>query len=428
IIRFEELRLDALTARVEAELACGAHTGLVAELEALVAAYPLNERLRGLLMRALYASGRQADALAADERARTILRDELGTDPAPELQRLHVAILRRDPSLEAAAAALPPTNLRAQPTSFVGRDELMGRLRQLLEGSRLVTLVGPGGAGKTRLAAELAARERSRYADGVWMVELAPLSDQADVPQSVLAALGLRERGLLERGGGPVTEPLDQLLGALAGRRLLLVMDNCEHVVELAARIAEAIVGHCPGVRSLATSREPLVVTGETLCPVPSLRLPPEDVAPADAAGYAAIRLFLDRASAARPDFALTADTVAAVVQICRRLDRLPLAVELAAARPPSLSVAQGAPRLDDRFALLTGGTRTALARHQTLRAVVDWSWDLLDEPEQTLLRRFSVFAGGATLEAAERACTGDGLARADILDILASLVDKSLV
>ena len=428
IFRLEELRLDALGDRVEAELACGAHSGLVAELEALVVAHPLNERLRGLLMRALYASGRQADALAAYERARTILRDELGADPAPELQRLHVAILRRDPSLEAAAAALPPTNLRAQPTSFVGRDELMGRLRELLEGSRLVTLVGPGGAGKTRLAAELAARERSGYADGVWMVELAPLSDQADVPQSVLAALGLRERGLLERGRGPVTEPLDRLLGALAGRRLLLLIDNCEHVVEAAARIADAIVAHCPGVRILATSREPLVVTGETLCPVPSLHLPPEEVAPADAAAYAAVRLFLDRASAARPDFALTADTVDGVVQICRRLDGLPLAIELAAARLRSLSVAQVAERLDDRFALLTGGTRTALARHQTLRAVVDWSWELLDEPEKTLLRRFSGFAGGATLEAAERACAGGGLARADILDILASLVDKSLV
>src|SRR5262245_10289548 len=166
-------------------------------------------------------------------------------------------------------------------------------------------------------------------------------------------------------------------------------MDSCEHVVGSAAGIADAIVAHCPGVRILATSREPLVVTGEAICPVPSLRLPPEDVALADAAGYAAVRLFLDRASAARPDFALTADTVAAVVQICR----------------------------------LTGGTRTALARHQTLRAVVDWSWELLDEPEQTLLRRFSVFAGGATLEAAERVCAGGGLARAGIVDILASLV-----
>src|SRR5262245_4053146 len=205
-------------------------------------------------------------------------------------------------------------------------------------------------------------------------------------------------------------------------------MDSCEHVVGSAAGIADAIVAHCPGVRILATSREPLVVTGETLCPVPSLRLPPEDVALADAAAYAAVRLFLDRASAARPDFALTADTVAAVVQICRRLDGLPLAIELAAARLRSLSVAQVVERLDDRFALLTRGTRTALARHQTLRAVVDWSWELLDEPEQMLLRRFSVFAGGATLEAAERACAGGGPARADIIDILASLVDQSLV
>ncbi|HKA10504.1 MAG TPA: BTAD domain-containing putative transcriptional regulator [Candidatus Dormibacteraeota bacterium] len=428
MLRLEELRLDASGDRIEAELAGGSHAGLVAELEALVAAYPLNERIRGLHMRALYASGRQADALIAYDQTRTLLREELGADPAPELQRLHIAILRRDASLEGAAAALPPTNLRAQPTTFVGREELLERLRELLDRSRLVTLVGPGGAGKTRLAAELAASERSRYADGVWMVELAPLSDQADLPQSVLAALGLRERSLLERGRGPVTEPLDGLLGALAGRRLLIVMDNCEHLVEAAARIADAIVGRCPAVRILATSREPLVVTGETLCPVPSLRLPPEDVAPEDAAGYAAVRLFLDRGSAARPDFALTAHTVAAVVQICRRLDGLPLAIELAAARLRSLSVAQVAERLDDRFALLTGGTRTALARHQTLRAVVDWSWELLDEPERALLRRLSVFAGGATLEAAERACAGVGLARAGILDILASLVDKSLV
>src|SRR5262249_22565371 len=265
MLRLEELRLDASGDRIEAELAGGSHAGLVAELEALVAAYPLNERIRGLHMRALYASGRQADALIAYDQTRTLLREELSADPAPELQRLHIAILRRDASLEGAAAALPPTNLRAQPTTFVGREELLERLRELLDRSRLVTLVGPGGAGKTRLAAELAATERSRHAHGVLMGEPGPRGDQADPPHSALAALGLREPGVLERGRGPVTEPLDGLLGALAGRRLLIVMDNCEHLVEAAARIADAIVGRCPAVRILATSREPLVVTGETL-------------------------------------------------------------------------------------------------------------------------------------------------------------------
>src|SRR5262245_48645984 len=244
--RLRELWLDGTGDRIEAELARGPDAGLVAELEALVTAHPLNERLRGLLMRALYASGRPADALTAYEQARTVLREELGVDPAPELRRLHVAILRRDPSLEAQAAAPPPTNLRAQLTSFVGREELLGQVRGLLEGARLVTLVGPGGAGKTRLAVELAAADRTRYPDGVWLVELAPLSDPAEVPQAVLATLGIRERGLLERAGGPVAEPVERLLAALADRRLLLVLDHCEPLVEAAARLADAIVSRCP--------------------------------------------------------------------------------------------------------------------------------------------------------------------------------------
>ncbi|TXK44070.1 tetratricopeptide repeat protein [Nonomuraea sp. C10] len=300
--------------------------------------------------------------------------------------------------------------VRAQLSSFVGRGEELRQVSRELAASRLVTLVGAGGAGKTRLALEVAER-----ADGdVCLVQLAPVTGDAEVAPAVLAALGIRDRH-----GPELPEPVERLVTALAGRELLLILDNSEHVVEAAARLADTLLGSCPGLRVLATSREALGITGESLVPVSPLRLPPPDAR--DPLGYPAVRLFADRAAAVRPAFAVTPENVEQVVRICHALDGLPLAIELAAARLRTLSVAEVAARLDDRFRLLARGSRTALPRHQTLRAVVAWSWDLLDGDEQRMARRLTVFAGGATAEAAERVC---GLPE----EVLFSLAEKSLV
>jgi predicted ATPase/DNA-binding SARP family transcriptional activator len=445
--RLAELRLGALEDRIEAELRSGAGAaGLLAELEELAAEHPLRERLIAVLLRALYAAGRPADALAAYERARAALADQLGVDPSPALAALHVAILRGDPGLAPPAvpgsdgtAAFPPrTNLRAALTSFVGRDEDVFRVGKLLTESRLTTLTGPGGAGKTRLAVESARTLLDQMPDGVWVVELAPVTDPGggELPQAALTALGLRETALLGTSraralaGEPTDsgDPLDRLLAALADKRMLLVLDNCEHLIDAAAGLADRLLGACPDLRVLATSREPLGITGESLWPVEPLAMPPAGVPATQVTRYPSVRLLLDRATAVRPGFAIDDQTVAPVVRICRALDGMPLAIELAAARLRAMTPEQVANRLDDRFRLLTGGSRTALPRHQTLRAVVDWSWDLLDEPERTLLWRLAVFAGGATVEAAEQVCAGGPVAPVDVLDLLTALVDKSLL
>lgn len=431
--RLDQLHLGAVEDHAEACLALGRHADLVTELESLVAAHPLRERLRGLLMRALYATGRQADALGAYEQARRVLADELGVDPSPDLEAVHLAVLRHDVPTAPAPGQEQRGNVRSALTSFVGRDEDVERIGKLLEEVRLVTLTGPGGAGKTRLANESAARQESRIPDGVWIVELARVSDPMDVPHAVLTTLAIREAVLTTtatRGAPPqpATDPTERLTGALAHRRTLLVLDNCEHLLDAVARVVDRVLTTCPGVRVLATSREPLAVAGETLHPVAPLALPPDGIGPELAAQYPAMRLLIDRAGAASPAFAVDSGNVAALVQICRRLDGMPLAIELAAARLRALSADQVAERLDDRFRLLTGGARTALPRHQTLRAVVDWSWDLLDDPERVLLRRLSVFAAGATLQSVEQVCSGAGLAGEQMLDLLPALVDKSLV
>jgi predicted ATPase/DNA-binding SARP family transcriptional activator len=426
-VRLEELRVGAVEDRVEAELALGGHPTLVAELEQLVATYPLRERLRGQLMRALYADGRPAEALTVFEEARRTLAEELGADPSAELAAVHLAVLRADPSLAASAEreAVSRPGLPAQLTSFVGRAEEVRRVGKLLGEARLVTLTGPGGAGKTRLAIEAAGREPG----DVCFVELAPVTEGADVVLATLGALGLRDAGLLSPPGpgrgGPPPDSTGRLVAALADRRMLLVLDNCEHVVEAAARLTHRLLSACPMLRILATSREPLGITGETLWPVPPLALPPPGATPAEPLGYPAVRLFADRAAAVRPDFAVDAANADAVLRICRTLDGLPLAIELAAARLRSLSLAEVAGGLDDRFRLLSRGDRTAQPRHQTLRAVVEWSWDLLDDAERALARRLAVFVGGASREAAERVC---GLPAAEVAELLASLADRSLV
>jgi predicted ATPase len=390
--RLEELRLAAVGDRIEADLSLGGGPELVAELRALLAAHPLRERLHGQLMRALHAAGRPAEALTVYEEARRRLADELGADPSPELAALHLELLQ---GTRADARPRVPVQL----TRFVGREEELARIRALLAdpGSRLVTLTGPGGAGKTRLAVETAAAHAR-----VCFVELAPLGDGARIPYAVLGALGVRE-GFR----GPATDGTDRLLAALEDRELLLVLDNCEHVVEDAARLCALLLGACPGVRVLATSRESLGITGEVLVPVPPL--PPEP----------ATRLFLDRARAVRPDF----PGHARVADICAALDGLPLAIELAAARLRTLTPDELADRLDDRFRLLSRGDRSKAPRHRTLRAVVEWSWDLLDEEERELARQLTVFSGGATLEAVEAVC---GVPYPE--DLLASLVEKSFL
>ncbi|MBB4772123.1 BTAD domain-containing putative transcriptional regulator [Actinomadura livida] len=388
-VRLEALRLSATEDRVSAELATGAAPGpLVAELEELAARHPLRERLRVLLVEALHGAGRSAEALAVFEKFRGVLSEELGTDPGRELQDAYLAVLRAVPRDRVRG------NLRVAATSFVGReDERAWVARRLWEG-RLVTLVGAGGAGKTRLATTVATELAGRFPGGVWVVELAPVDDPGEVPRAVAGVLGLRD-------GTTLAE-------ALSADETLIVLDNCEHVVEAAARLAGELLGTCPSLRVLATSRERLGVDGEALCPVPPLDDP------------AAAALFAERAAAVRPGF--TGDP-ATVAEICRRLDGLPLAIELAAARMRSMPLDQLAARLGDRFRLLNGGDRTALARHRTLRAVVAWSWNLLDDAERRFAERLAEFPGTITPDTAARV-TG----RPDALDVLDSLADRSLL
>src|SRR5918997_3914016 len=313
-------------------------------------------------------------------------------------------------------------NLPLQLTSFVGREREIAEARDLLAEQRLLTLTGPGGCGKTRLALKAAAELAERFEDGVWLVELASLSDPALVPQTVAFALGMREQP-----GRLLTDTLSEYLEL---KKMLLVLDNCEHLVEACAQLAEALLRACPNLRILATSREALGITGETGWLVPSLSLPdPRYLPPVDELPrYEAARLFIERAAAMLPTFELTDRNAAAVARLCRGLDGIPLAIELAAARVKVLSVEQIAERLHDRFRLLTLGSRTALPRHRTLRATIDWSHDLLSEEEKVLFRRLSVFVGGFALGAAEAVCVGEDLEENEVLDLLSHLVDKSLV
>ncbi|WP_161500644.1 AfsR/SARP family transcriptional regulator [Embleya scabrispora] len=445
--RLAEQRLGAIEDRVQAQLILGRSQGLAAELEQLTREHPLRERLYGLLIRTLHEEGRRADALTLYQDLRERLADELGIDPSPDLEAAYLAVLRGGdarpapvpaPAASASPAPAPPVaarpapgNLPARLTTFVGREDEVDRVDRLLGQSRLVTVVGPGGAGKTRLSTEAGSRIATRgegVDGGIWFVELAPVLDPLDVPQAVLGALGRREVGLLDPHLAGPRDLVDRIVDAFTGPPSLLILDNCEHLIAAAASFAGRLLARAPSLRILATSREPLGIDGEMLYPLGPLALPPVGVDAAAALGYASVRLFADRARAVRPGLAVDADTIGAVGEICRRLDGQPLAIELAAARTRSLTPAQIAHRLDDRFRLLTGGSRTALPRHQTLRAVVEWSWDLLEERERTALRRLSVFAGGTTLEAAEAVLPGDDFDPADVLDLLAGLVDKSLV
>lgn len=465
--RLESRRLGARRARLEALRLLGRADEALWELAALCAAHPLDEPLQALRIRALRDAGRTAEALAAYDEVRTVLSERLGTDPGPELRGLYGELLHQEaapaapqppaphpgqapeehpvpgkqptrpppqPSPPSSPQPSPPAsgNLRARLTSFVGRAPDIAALREDLTRTRLVTLLGPGGAGKTRLSQETAEAVADAWPDGVWLAELAPVDDPAAVPEAVLSAVGARDtvlrgagaeelRAFTEPGAG---DPLVRLTEYCSRRRMLLLLDNCEHVVDAAAALADHLLTHCPQLTVLATSREPLGVPGEFVRPVEPLPDP------------MALRLLAERGAAARPGFRTDTDeeTAAACAEICRRLDGLPLAIELAAARLRMLTPRQIADRLDDRFRLLTSGSRTVLPRQQTLRAVVDWSWELLDGAERAVLRRLSVFAGGCGIAAAEEVCAlpapADGVAVGplDVAALLGSLVDKSLV
>ena len=422
VSRLEGLRLTALEDRFEAEVSLGHGAELVTELTDLVAAHPVRERLVAALMRALVASGRDSEALLVYQRTREALADALGVNPSPELSALHVALLRGELGRPEENRK---TNVRAELTSFVGKDADVAAVRELIAEHRLTTVLGPGGSGKTRLATETARTLLGNLPDGAWLVELAPVGAEGDVAQSALAALGLRDALL---GGAPNAEPLDRLIAAIREREALLILDNCEHVIESAASFAHRMLGECLRLRILATSREPLGITGEALWLVEPLALPQGDAGPGEIESSPAVQLLRDRAGAVRRDLAADAHTLLTMARVCRALDGMPLAIELAAARLRTMSLDQLAHRLDDRFRLLTGGSRTALPRHKTLRAVVNWSWELLSDAERMTLRRLAVFSGGASLDAAEQVCAGDAVEQAQVLELLTALSEKSLL
>ncbi|NDU75954.1 AfsR/SARP family transcriptional regulator [Actinomadura sp. DSM 109109] len=423
VARLEELRLTALEEHAEVRLALGEHGALAGELGGAVEEHPLRERLRAAHMRALYRAGRQKEALDGYERYRVLLADELGLDPGSELAGLQRAILRQDPALDAPGAPppRPRSNLPVPPTELIGRDGAVREVRARIGTDRLVTLTGPGGVGKTRLAIETAAGLADAFGDGVWMAELAGLerSTVPDLAEAVTAILDIRD------APGAPGAALDRLAAALGARRLLLVLDNCEHVVEQAAELAGRLLREVPGVRVLATSREPLGLPGEVVWAVPPLDVPGRGD---DPAASSAVRLFAARARAASRGFRLDADTAGPAGELCRRLDGIPLALELAATRVRALGVEGLLERIDDRFRLLSSGHRGAPARQRTLTAVIDWSWDLLSGPERAVLRRLSVHADGCTAGAAEAVCAGGDVPEAEVLDVLVRLVDRSLV
>jgi predicted ATPase/DNA-binding SARP family transcriptional activator len=397
-VRLNGLRRHALDLRIDADLALGRHAELVPELQGLVAADPLAEGLRGHLMRALYRSGRQADALEAFAAGRQVLADELGVEPGPELRALQHAVLTHDPALTPRPSPMHAA-LPAAVSSFVGRAAEVVEVGERIAGNRLVTLTGPGGIGKTRLALEVG--RAAEFPGGVWLVDLVPADRPVGVLAAVAAALGVRAEP-----GRPLA---DAVHGRLRGDRSLLLLDNCDHVVEACADLVTTLLRACPRLHVLVTSREALGMLGETVWPVPAMR-------PADA-----VELFAGRAGRA---FRLTADVAQVVAGICARLDGLPLAIELAAARTSVLSVDELAARLDDRLRLLTAGNRGGPARHRTLAEVIDWSYRLLSPAGRALFERLSVFTAGFDLAAAEAV----GEADSDVAVLLGRLVDKSLV
>jgi len=414
--RLEELRLAALELRIEAELELGPAEGLVEELGTLVRAHPYRERFWRLLMLALYRAERQADALAAYQRARSVLAEELGLEPSEQLRELEQAILRQE--VPAPRAPQLRHNLPSSATSFVGRAGEVAEVEALLAEGRLVTLTGVGGVGKTRLALETASRLLPDFADGVFWCDVSALSDPSLVSSAVARVFEVRAQ--------PVADLLENLAARLRESEVLLLLDNCEHLRHACAEVAQALLTACPRLRLLATSREPLGAVGETDYPVPPLSVAAAAGEPEEILASDAVSLFLARARAARPRLVIDEAGLAAAGRICAELDGLPLAIELAAARAKALSFPEIEARLVDRFRFLVSWRRLTPARHQTLREAMDWSYELLAPEEQSLLSRLAVFSGGFTLEAATEVCLGGNGERA--LELVARLVDASLV
>ena len=440
--RLEELHLAALEGRIEARLRSGQHHLVIGELEGLVAVHPLREQLWGHLMLAQHRSGRSAEALRSAQLLRRHLGDQLGLEPSSALRQLEADILAEAPSLawsdpSGAAGALsgaggagaagtsspipPRLVLPVEVTSLISRERDLSLARALLEASRLVTLVGPGGVGKTRLAMRLTSELAGRFADDVCVVELGSVSDAPGVAAAVAAALDVQP--------GAERSVVESVVALLATRRLLLVLDNCEHVLEAAGELVDRVLRWCPTVSVLATSRESLGVPAEVVWSVPPLPVPPAGDAPLEAVAAAgAVELFVARAQAVRPDFCLTEANKQAVAEVCIRLDGLPLALELAAARMQSMDVKDLAERLGGRFRLLTASRRGVDPRHRTLHDVVAWSYELAGPAERVVFDRLSVFVSGFQLEQAEQVCAGEGIDGADVARLLGNLVDKSMV
>jgi predicted ATPase/DNA-binding SARP family transcriptional activator/Tfp pilus assembly protein PilF len=429
-----ERHLWLLVALADLHAAAGDEGAAVEALQRTVVEDPLHEAAHRRLMRLFAAAGRQQQALAQYQQLRQALRRELAADPDPETRRVHREILAgslasedpepdaREPAVSAPRARREATNLPRQLTSFVGRQRALAELSGLLDRTRLLTLIGPGGCGKTRLSLELAGERIDDFEDGVWLVELAPIAAPELVAQQVATALEMQLRG--------TRDPVEVLAEHIGDRRLMLVLDNCEHLVGACAELAERLLRACPALELLATSREALRVPGEVVWRVPSLSLPDPHVTltPDELAGIEAVRLFCERAADAAPAFALGADNAAAVADICLRLDGMPLALELAAARTAVLAPGQIAERLHDSLGLLTAGSRSGLTRQQTLRATLEWSHDLLSERERAVFRRLGVFAGSFAIEAVEGVCAGGAIATQDTVELLGRLVEKSLV
>ncbi|WP_214410163.1 BTAD domain-containing putative transcriptional regulator [Sphaerisporangium fuscum] len=425
--RLAHASIEAVADLADAELTLGRADAAAARLTALLAEHPVHERAAALLMDALAAQGRQAEALALYERVRETLAGVLGADPGAALRERHLRLLRAErPAPDAAQTR--SGNLPAPLTSFIGRDDDLARIDTLLAAGRLVTVLGPGGAGKTRLAVEAARRHRHEYRDGAWVIDLASVTEPSKVGAAVLAGIGLRGGAMSEARMRVEGDELDLLVDKLGGRESLLLVDNCEHLIDAVAHLVAALLSRCAGLRVLATSREPLAVDGEALVPLGPLALPAPDDGVEQARRAASVRLFTERAAAVRPGFDVDETTLPEVRRVVRSLDGMPLALELAAARLRTLSLPELADGLSDRFRLLTTGSRTALPRHRTLRAVIAWSWELLGEHERTVAERVSILPGGVTAASATAVCAGTAVPAAEIPELLAGLVDRSLL
>lgn len=427
--RLGELRVHAIEERIDADLALGRHAVVVGELVALTGEHPLRERLSGQLMVALYRSGRQAEASDVYQRTRERLVEELGMEPGPNLQSLLRQIVTQDPALTVRLPApnleeirQPLTNLPSQTTSFVGRLPEVAGVKASIDEFRLVTLIGVGGSGKTRLALQTAEDLIDRFADGVWFVDLAPLTDTAMVPQAIASSLGIREQ--------PGHALLSSVIDHLQRKAALLLLDNCEHLIEGVATATETLLSACRDLRVLATSRERLRIGGEQLHQVPPLAIPPPGAHMTASAlsSFESCELFIQRARQSRPSFSVDDTNAQDVAELCRRLDGIPLAIELAAVQVSAFTPREVVANMGERFAILASGDRARPPKQRTLWATLDWSHRLLNESERTVFRRLSEFSGGFDLEAAKDVVAFGSITPASVPTLVARLTEQSLV